>query len=55
MEDGSTMAAATVAAPYGNLILAGNVMDAQFLILKSNELLSKKQPFSKKKTTPPPQ
>ena len=54
MEDGSTMAAATVAAPYGNLILAGNVMDAQFLILKSNELLSKKQPFSKKKTTPPP-
>jgi len=55
MEDGSTMAAATVAAPYGNLILAGNVMDAQFLILKSNELLSKKQPFSKKKTTSPPQ
>jgi arylesterase / paraoxonase len=55
MEDGSTIAAATVAAPYGNLILAGNVMDAQFLILKSNELLSKKQPFSKKKTTPPPQ
>ena len=52
MEDGTTMAAATVAAPYGNLILAGNVMDAQFLILKSNKLLSKKLPFLEKKMKP---
>ena len=52
MEDGATMAAATVAAPYGNLILAGNVMDAQFLILKSNKLLSQKLPFLEKKMKP---
>tara|TARA_B110000090_G_scaffold71944_1_gene82124 strand:+ start:2231 stop:3283 length:1053 start_codon:yes stop_codon:yes gene_type:complete len=37
MEDGAKMSASTVAAPYGNLILAGNVMDAQFLILESNQ------------------
>ena len=49
MEDGATMAAATVAAPYGDLILAGNVMDTEFLILKSNKILSKKRPFSGKK------
>jgi hypothetical protein len=52
MEDGATMAAASVAAPYENLILAGNVMDAQFLILKSNKLLSKKLPFLEKKMKP---
>ncbi len=34
LEDGSTMSASTVAAPFGNLILTGNVMDDNFLILK---------------------
>jgi len=34
MEDGSTMSGSTVAAPFGNLIVTGNVMDATFLILK---------------------
>jgi arylesterase/paraoxonase len=34
MEDGSEMSGSTVAIPYGNLILAGNVMDSHFLILK---------------------
>jgi len=34
MEDGSTMSASTVATPFGDLILTGNVMDDQFLILK---------------------
>jgi arylesterase/paraoxonase len=34
MEDGSTMSASTVAAPFGDLILTGNVMDDNFLVLK---------------------
>lgn len=34
VEDGSTMSASTVAAPFGNFILTGNVMDDGFLILK---------------------
>lgn len=34
IEDGSKMSASTVAAPFGNLILTGNVMDSNFLILK---------------------
>ena len=34
IENGSTMSASTVAAPFGNLILTGNVMDDEFLILK---------------------
>ena len=37
MEDGSKMSASTVAAPFGDLILTGNVMDAHFLILKKNK------------------
>jgi arylesterase/paraoxonase len=42
MEDGTNMSAATVAAPFGNLILAGTVMDTHFLVLESNKELSKK-------------
>ncbi|HIF84833.1 MAG TPA: hypothetical protein EYQ79_05100 [Flavobacteriaceae bacterium] len=34
MEEGNTMSGSTVAAPFGNLILAGNVMDGHFLILE---------------------
>lgn len=34
MEDGTEMSASTVAVTFGNLILAGNVMDKHFLILK---------------------
>jgi len=34
LEDGSTMSASTVAAPFGSFLLTGNVMDDQFLILK---------------------
>lgn len=34
MEDGSVMSASTVAAPFKDLILSGNVMDDEFLILK---------------------
>lgn len=34
MEDGKNMSASTVASPFGNLILTGNVMDDKFLILK---------------------
>jgi len=34
VEDGSTMSASTVAAPFGKLILTGNVMDDSFLVLK---------------------
>ncbi len=34
VEDGSQMSASTVAAPFGNLILTGNVMDDEFLILE---------------------
>tara|TARA_R110001592_G_scaffold173622_3_gene412303 strand:- start:626 stop:1675 length:1050 start_codon:yes stop_codon:yes gene_type:complete len=36
MDDGSKMSASTVAAPFGNIILAGNVMDTHFLVLKGN-------------------
>ena len=52
MEVGAKMSAATVAAPYGNLILMGNVMDATFLILESNQLLSRKLQSSQKKIIP---
>ena len=34
IEDGNTMSGSTVAAPFGNLILTGNVMDEYFLILE---------------------
>jgi arylesterase/paraoxonase len=34
MEDGSLMSGSTVAATFGNLILAGNVMDEKFLIME---------------------
>ncbi len=34
IEDGSTMSGSTVAAPFGNIVLTGNVMDDNFLILK---------------------
>jgi arylesterase/paraoxonase len=34
LDDGRTMSASTVAAPYENLIITGNVMDSHFLILK---------------------
>lgn len=34
MEDGKNMSASTVAVPFGNLILTGNVMDDNFLILE---------------------
>lgn len=34
LEDGSTMSAASVAVPFNDYILAGNVMDDAFLILK---------------------
>jgi len=36
MDDGSKMSASTVAAPFGNIILAGSVMDTHFLVLKRN-------------------
>ncbi len=34
VNDGTEMSASTVAAPFGNLIFTGNVMDDKFLILK---------------------
>jgi len=34
LEDGTTMSASTVAAPFGNYLLSGNVMDDAFLVLK---------------------
>ena len=34
MDDGNNMSASTVAAPYGNFLFAGNLMDKKFLILK---------------------
>ena len=37
LEDGSTMSAASVAAPFKNYILAGNVMDDSFFIIKRKE------------------
>ena len=36
MEDGKKMSGSTVAVPFGNLILTGNVMDTHFLILERN-------------------
>jgi len=36
LEDGKTMSASTVAVPYNDLIITGNVMDPNFLILKRN-------------------
>jgi arylesterase/paraoxonase len=36
MEDGNLMSGSTVAATFGDLILAGNVMDNKFLILERN-------------------
>ncbi len=36
LEDGSEMSASTVAAPFGNLLITGNVKDDEFLILKKN-------------------
>ena len=36
MDDGSKMSASTVAAPLGNIILAGSVMDSHFIVLKRN-------------------
>jgi len=38
VDDGQVMSGASVAAPFGDLILAGNVMDKTFLVLKSNEI-----------------
>lgn len=34
LNDGSSMSASSIAVPFGDLILAGNVMDNEFLILK---------------------
>ena len=34
LDDGKNMSGSTVAAPYGDFILTGNVMDDFFLILK---------------------
>ena len=36
VNDGAEMSAATVAAPYQDVIIAGNVMDSHFLVLKPN-------------------
>lgn len=36
LEDGKAMSASTVAAPFGDLLITGNVMDDAFLILKRN-------------------
>ena len=35
IEMGDTMSGSTVAAPFGNLIFTGNVMDEHFLILET--------------------
>lgn len=37
MNDGTEMSASTVAAPYKDLIVTGNVMDSHFLLLKQNQ------------------
>jgi arylesterase/paraoxonase len=37
LEDGTTMSASSVAAPFGDLILAGNVKDEAFLVLKYHD------------------
>jgi len=34
LEKGQAMSGSTVAAPFGNLILMGNVMDDHFLVLR---------------------
>lgn len=34
LDDGGTMSASTVAAPYNDLIITGNVMDSHFLVLQ---------------------
>jgi arylesterase/paraoxonase len=36
LNDGSEMSASTVAAPYKDMVISGNVMDAHFLVLKPN-------------------
>jgi arylesterase / paraoxonase len=36
MENGKNMSASTVASPFGNLILTGNIMDDKFLIIRRN-------------------
>lgn len=36
VEDGQEMSASSVAAPFGNLLFTGNVMDEEFLILEKN-------------------
>jgi len=36
VDDGTKMSASTIAAPFGEYILAGNLMDKKFLILKRN-------------------
>ena len=40
IEDGNTMSGSSVAAPFGNLILTGNVMDEHLLILKKGNKLT---------------
>ena len=37
VEDGKEMSASSVAAPFGNLVLVGNVMDDEFLVLELND------------------
>lgn len=37
LNDGSEMSASTVAVPYKDIIVTGNVMDEHFMILRSNE------------------
>ncbi|MEP3209162.1 MAG: SMP-30/gluconolactonase/LRE family protein [Maribacter sp.] len=37
INDGTSMSASTVAVPYDDIILTGNVMDSHFLILKPNK------------------
>ncbi|MBQ4821484.1 SMP-30/gluconolactonase/LRE family protein [Aquimarina sp. MMG016] len=37
VEDGTTMSGSSVATPFGNLVLTGNVMDDEFLVLKLQE------------------
>ncbi|MBL4905196.1 MAG: SMP-30/gluconolactonase/LRE family protein, partial [Flavobacteriaceae bacterium] len=37
LEDGTIMSGATVATPFGDYILTGNVMDKHFLVLKRNK------------------
>jgi arylesterase/paraoxonase len=37
LEDGTTMSGSTVAAPFGDLLITGNVMDDSFLILKHKD------------------